>query len=346
MRRAALILAAVAAPSLAGAQSIVHVPPAEVEAGTALVLEAEVDRAWEGELIVRYRAQGRARWHVTRFEKTDDGFLATLPATVVEPPGVEYFIDGAFATAQHPHRVAVYESDSAVRVRRELDHVRGRRARARVAGEWVSYGARDARNTDGQTETARDLYYRLEADFTYRVLRFPLYSIRFGTTRLLGRTPVTRRDEDACGAADCELDTGFRAGGWFELRFRARRATDLDLRGMALATPTGFGLGARGELRFGDEYGSHVALGVEAIADVGRATWFRLGWDTVDGFPMAATVELTDFPASHRATGVRLLFDIHHPFDSGLRLGARAGYQARDQQIGGATLGASASFEF
>jgi hypothetical protein len=105
-------------------------------------------------------------------------------------------------------------------------------------------------------------------------------------------------------------------------------------------------VGCRAEFRVGVEAGTHIALGTEVILDVGTAGFLRLGWGTVPGFPMAATVEITDFPAPHRATGVRLLYDVYHELPAGFRVGVRAGYQARDQLIGGATLGLRTALEF
>ncbi len=61
---------------------------------------------------------------------------------------------------------------------------------------------------------------------------------------------------------------------------------------------------------------------------------------------MAATVEVTDFPAAFRPVGVRLLYDVAKPLDNGVRLGLRVGYQARDQLIGGPTVGLNGSFDF
>ena len=49
---------------------------------------------------------------------------------------------------------------------------------------------------------------------------------------------------------------------------------------------------------------------------------------------------------ARRSAGVRLLYDVFYPLPSGLRLGLRAGYAARDQFIGGATGGLSASYDF
>jgi hypothetical protein len=325
-----------------------HVPPAEAAPNAPLLLEAHVERGWESTLEARFRGVGAATWQAVEFEKGEGTYLATVPADIVQPPGIEYFILGTnatgatsahFASAADPHRVMVYEEPTVVLRQRELDRVSGRRARVRFATELVDYGTR----TIGGADVA-DSYYRVDVDFTYRLLRFPLYSLRFGYTRLRGHTPATERGESPCDP--CEVKAGFSAGGWFELRFRVGKKVDVDARGMVQATPSGFNVGGRGELRLGEENGSHVALGSEAILDVGTAAFFRLGWDTVPSLPMAATIELTDFPATHRATGVRLIYDVTHPFPNGLRLGARVGYQARDQGIGGATGGLNLAFEF
>jgi uncharacterized protein involved in copper resistance len=61
---------------------------------------------------------------------------------------------------------------------------------------------------------------------------------------------------------------------------------------------------------------------------------------------MAATVEITNLPASHRATGVRLYYDIAREVAPGVRLGLRVGYAARNQSVAGFTGGAGAAVEF
>ena len=99
-------------------------------------------------------------------------------------------------------------------------------------------------------------------------------------------------------------------------------------------------------LRAGIADGNHLAAAVEYMADVGTIGSFRLGWATVPKVPMAMTVEITDLPSSKRATGVRLLYDAFYPLPTGLRLGGRIGYAARDQIIGGLSAGVSASYDF
>jgi hypothetical protein len=335
---------------------VAHVPPGSVEVDQPVHLAATVDRAWQATLEVHYRPAGAPGWRSAPFERDGSGeYLATLPAEIARPPGFDYYIasvgkGGArrahFASAADPHRVQVAESTAMVDRRRELGLYHDRRARVHTAFEWVDFG----RRTIQPGASVPDHYYRVDIDASFRVLRFPLHTLRFGYVRLLGTTPETERGPGDCLTldpdADCKIAAGLRAGGWVEVRLRLLRALDLDVRGMVQATQDGFNVGTRDELRIGSELGSHVALGVEAIADIGTAVFFRLGWDTVPRLPMAATIELTDFPASHRGMGLRLIYDIALPLDNGVRVGLRAGYQARDQRIGGVTLGGSLALDF
>lgn len=320
-----------------------HVPPADAEPGVALTINATVSRAWSSPPELRYRHVGVTTWSVARFEQTAArGWVATIPADAVAPPGVEYYVASAaaahFASAADPWRVAVARSATDRRVEDELRRVRGRRFRFHAAGEVVDFGAR--RPAPGVARTA-DSYYRIDLDITYRLLRFPLHALRFGYTQLRG--PARR-----FGGCEepCDKDAGFQPGGWFEVRLQPTPLLSVDARGMAVAVSTGFNLGARVEGRIGPEEGAHVALGGEYVGDVGGTFFFRLGWDTVPRLPMAATIELTNQPEPHRKTGVRLIYDVAYPMDNGLRLGLRGGYQARDQGIGGASAGLNVSIDF
>lgn len=352
----ALVATALAAPpALADAPRLHHVPVAELPPGSIALIAATIDHGWDGRVELRYRTLGDAEWHAAVFDRVDgDRYVATLPASAARPPGLEYFIASPghahFASAEAPHRVYVFEDPDAALRARELARADGRRARVRLAAELVDFGTRTITDTrTGAEHRVSDRYYRLDADFSYRVLRFPLRALRFGFTRLIGTTPVTGRGDGPCAerAADpCERAAGFRAGGWAELRWRVTDVVGLDTRALIQATPSGFGFGGRAELRFGDDFGSHVALGGEAISEVGTTAYVRLGWDTVPRLPMAATIELSDYPSSHRDPAVRLLYDLSYDTGIGLRVGGRVGYQARDEGIGGATGGVHASLDF
>jgi hypothetical protein len=336
------------------AEGVRHIPPAEATANEALRITALVTRASERTLLLRYRPVGATSWSQVEFARGDAEWIAEVPAAQVAPPGVEYFIASAqdgkdtpeFASAEAPHQIGVFSEPKELRRARDLARANQKRSRAHTAGEYVSYGMRDAGD-----HSIADHYYRVDADFSYRLLTYPLEEIRFGYTRLEGYTPDSFREPPpACTNGDtaegCRVYAGFKVGGWFELGLGLAEGVRLDLRGIVVANQDSAAPGGRAELRTGSIDSNHIAIGIEAISAVGTAGYFRLGWDTVPEVPMTATVEITDFPLSTRATGVRLLYDLYHPFPNGLRAGVRLGYAARDQRIGGPTAGLSASLDF
>jgi hypothetical protein len=366
MTSSSLTLALVAVALAAGpvaADGVRHVPPAEAEAGAPIELVASIADAGHKDVVLHYRARGAVAWVDVAFTQAAGGqWVAAIPAAAVLPPGLEYYLqsaaaaaDGAapaaideFASAADPHPIVVRTGDKDARRLRDLGRTGGRRSRAHAAFEWVDFGQRD--NAAGAV--VPDRYYRIDLDFAYRLLAYPLEEIRFGYTRLEGIVPNSDRRVPAdCtpateGSAACRVDAGFKVGGWFELGLALAEGVRFDGRGMFTANQESFALGARGELRAGIADGNHLAVAVEYMADVGTIGSFRLGWATVPKVPMAMTVEVTDLPSSTRATGVRLLYDAFYPLPTGLRLGGRLGYAARDQIIGGLSAGVSASYDF
>jgi hypothetical protein len=344
--------------ALALGEGVRHLPPAEASANEALRLTARVERASERTLVLQYRPVGMDTWTTLAFDRgPSDEWVAVVPAAQVQAPGVEYFIASLeasegeaprdeFASAAAPHQVGIVVQEREQRRARDLARNRARRSRLRVSSEYVSYGARSA-----EANSIADHYYRVDADFSYRLLAYPLEEIRFGYTRLEGYVPESPREVPFTCASNpespaCRKYAGFKVGGWFELGFGLAEGVRLDVRGIVVANQEGAAPGMRGELRTGAIDGNHIAVGFEYTRDVGSAGFFRLGWDTVPMVPMAATVEVTDYPASSRATGVRLAYDVFHPLPNGLRLGGRIGYAARDRRVGGATAGLSASLDF
>lgn len=327
------------APALAPA-IVRHVPPAEATAGTALELVAEAPPATPT-LVVHYRSPGAPFATLELVRKDDSHWVAVVPAAQVSAPGLEYYVDAGglpvFASAQWPHTIPVGASATTERRARDLARAAGHRSRIHTAGEWVDYGTR---TVAGQKLV--DRYYRIDADFSYRLLAYPLEELRVGYTRLLGDTEAaTCMQMDPCTAA-----AGYKVGGWFELGLAAIEGVRLDARLLVMATQTGFKVGGRLEARLGVLEGSHVALGVESMADVGATGYFRLGWGTVPRLPMAATVEITNLPDSERPTGVRLFYDVGRDVGRGVRIGVRVGYAARIQTVAGFTGGLNATVDF
>lgn len=339
----AITIAMLLAARTASAQAVRHVPPGDAEAGTQLELVAEA-AATTPTLVAHVRARGGTAYQSIELVRRDDAhWVAVVPAETIAPPGIDYYLAAGdtpvFASAQWPHTMTVHATPEDERRARDLIRAHDRRSKVSVMGEWVEYG-----NKSYGTTRLPDDYYRIDGDFSYRLLAYPLEEIRVGGTYMIGQT-FAAMDEPCPGTEPCTREAGVKAG-WFELGLAVLEGVRLDARMIAMATAQGFAVGGRGEARLGAREASHVAVGAEYLADVGASGFFRLGWGTVPKLPMSATVEVTNLPASHRETGVRLYYDVAREVAPGLRLGLRVGYAARNQSVAGFTGGAGAAVEF
>lgn len=335
----AAAVTAAAPPARAGDLRVQHVPPADAEAGVALELVATAPPDVPA-LVAHYRTAGSAAFAALELVRREDArWIAVVPADAVASPGLEYYLvaGGApvFASAAAPHTTRVGVASLVARRARDEARALRRRSRIHARAEWVDYGTLNVRG-----DRSVDRYYRIDADFSYRLWAYPLEELRVGFSRLLGDTEVP------CADPPCSGRAGFNVAGWFELGVAPIEGLTLDARAIVLATPESVALGGRAELRVGVRDGTHVASGVEYLADVGVTGFFRLGWATVPRAPMAATVEITNLPASTREAGVRIYYDLGGVFAHGLRLGLRVGYAARRQDVAGFTGGTIASIDF
>lgn len=334
-------LICIAMASAAYAQSVRHVPAAEADAGKDLELVAAAP-ATVPKLVVHYRTSGETAFQALELVRKDDAsWVAVVPAAKVAAPGIEYYLNAGgtdvFASPAAPHLTRVATTDTAIRRARDEARSKNRRSRVHGLAEYVDYG----KTASGLL----DRYYRIDADFSYKLWAYPLEELRVGYTRLIGEKEST--DAMDCGsAAVCNADAGFKVAGWFELGLAPIEGVGIDGRVMVLATQTGFQLGGRGELRVGVRDATHVATGIEHMADVGTSGFFRFGWGTVPLTPMSATVEITRVPASSAETGVRFYYDVARQLSDTLRLGVRLGYAAREQERGGISGGAQATVDF
>jgi hypothetical protein len=328
-----LLVLLVTLGKVAHADGVRHVPPGEAEAGQSIELVAEAP-ATTATLVAHVRTAGDHEFRAIELVRRDDAkWVAVVPVTV---PGLEYFLDAGgqpvFASAEWPHTLAVHLPAETERKGRDLVRNAGHRSRIHVSGDYVDFGSRTVTNMK-----VVDHYYRVDADFSYHLLAYPLEQLRVGYTRLIGDSHC-----DTCASTQ----TGFKVGGWFELGLAPIEGIRFDGRVMMMATSAGFNFGERAEARLGAAEASHVALGVEHMATVGTSGYFRLGWGTVPKLPMAATVEVTNMPAVGQTTGVRLFYDIARDIGSGVKLGLRVGYAARTSSVAGITGGAGATVDF
>jgi hypothetical protein len=341
--KALIVIAIVTAGAAAhAADSVRHVPPADAEAGSALELVAEAP-ATTPTLVAHVRTTGTPAWTAIELVRRDEAhWVAVVPPTAVERPGLEYYLDAGgehvFASPEWPHTLLVHASTDDERRARDRVRSLSRRSRVHTIAEWVDYGAP---TVDGMR--LADHYYRIDGDFSYKLWAYPLEELHVGFTRLIGDTEQPQ--ESCSGTMACTKEVGLIAG-WFELGMSPAEGVRFDGRAIVMATQNGFDVGVRGEARLGAVDASHIALGTEYLGAVGTSAYFRLGWGTIPHLPMSATVEVTNLPADNRPYGVRLFYDVSRELAAGFRLGVRIGYAARVEQVAGFTGGATATVEF
>ncbi len=345
-----------------------HVPPSEAESGELLRIQVLADGAWKlSALDLHWRRPGGA-WAVVPFGKAPDGtWAAVVEAKEVVPPRLEYYItsrEGAgptvdrFASAGDPHPVLVIPSDDDLRRQDRLARFHGQRSRARLRGEWASFGPR-GHLASGSSYP--DRYYRLEADYLYRILGFVSY-VRFGIVRLRGTVPPP--DAFSAGVSTSPgRDTGMDYG-YAEISLAPAEIIGLQGQLLLGADDLGFASGAGASVRIGEAAGSHLEVGGQVIQRIGYDAFVRFAWATIPRWPMSLELHVTDQPAatlkpgvpptapdSQRTdkgapSGVRAVWEVGYQVSRQITAVFRAGYQARASTAGGPTAGAGFAVEW
>ena len=323
-----------------------HVPVAQVSAGTSLVLRAEVAPAWRLQaLVAHYRASGESAFQELAFELSADGTLAAvIPVPADQRVPVEYYLTARdtddvetvrFASAANPYPVVINVPRAQLEREALLDVYGHRRSRVGVFAEYVSYGPSDV--ADARYE---DRYYRLEADYLYRLFTqlgaLRIDSIRIGVGHLRAHTPpfgATRAvGQERVPTLTPGLDFGFS-----EVDVSLHPLFGLGARLVLGGNQRGFAAGIGGRVRIGRPHGSRAELEGEIVQGLGGSGTLRLSWDTVPSFPMSAAVQVTNVPTG--PVGLRLIYQANYQLTDALLVGAQAGYQARTSIGGGPTLG-------
>ncbi|HNN92294.1 MAG TPA: hypothetical protein PKI03_08500 [Pseudomonadota bacterium] len=178
-----------------------------------------------------------------------------------------------------------------------------------------------------------DYYFNAEADFMYR-LGGILYSVRtgFGTLSGYGES-VANLDERMMSPRPVGINYGYVEG---ELRFH--RLVGLAARGLAGQSRAGAGGGAELKLRIGSELGTNLIIGGAIISDFGALAQLKLEWNVIRNWPMSVTVVATNQPVQ-TDLGVRLIYQVGWRFRSWFAPTARIGYDVRNINHGGLSVG-------
>lgn len=333
---------------------LLHRPIVSVGVGEAVSLIA----TWQDsapppvDLFLYYRRFGQTGFERVRFGLRDTStLLAQIPESLLRPGTLEYYISSRpsdagnepeqlhFASPAWPHAVTVQIDDSERRLREMLAQHVGNRSQFRFQGLYVDRGQRTVISTDGLSQRSmRDYYYRLEGDFTYRILS-AVYSIRIGGGVVRGESFTL------ANPLPVYVDNVGLTYGFAEVRFRFGRLVRMDVRATLGAGPQHFDGGGGGQILIGRDPGTHFAVGIDGVSSVGIRAWLRLAWDTVPKVPMSFTLETSNLPLGQDMGGLMYL-TLGYRFNRYFSFDATIGYAHRDKEVGGPMLGLGPKLEF
>jgi hypothetical protein len=283
--------------------------------------------------MVHWRAPGAPGFQTLHLRAEPTGhFRARLPQEAVAEPALEYFVEVAdeegasqvvSGSATSPQRVAIHLPPSARPIERD------RRSRVRIHDEYVDFNR----------FKGNDVYNLFEVDFLYRVLT-TVHSVRVGFGSYQGRgTPKELLDTDT---------TPRRVGftyGFSELEVRLHPSLAGLGRVSAGVNRQGLSTGLELGVRIGSETGTSLTLRGATLSKIGKRANLALAWDAVEGWPMSAEVVVTNEPIGEDL-GVRLLYTVGRSVTPWLDVSARVGYQLRDINHSGLTLGLGTTFHW
>ncbi len=225
---------------------------------------------------------------------------------------------------------------------------------------------------DGGLGKGFDQYYQADLAFTYRFLT-PVHAIRLGFGSMSGKGgPKDVIDADAAGTC-MDASGTYRCRQvdfnyvYTEVELHPRPSLAIMLRPQAglLTTDTSMagarnrcsdatsldgcdfftGLGFRARVRFGDERGANLELGVGFTARVGTLFEAAYHWAPTPMVPIKLAVQVTDMPVPEDY-GVRLVGDVGWRGKRWVYPSLRVSYQARDIDHAGLSGGLGLNFDW
>ncbi len=287
---------------------------------------------------LHYRRAGTDTYRRAQLRPDGDGYLrATIAASEVQAPGVEYFVEvltaerevgAAVGTPLRPIQVSVAAPGENLLFRDTRN-----RSRVSLSTAYLDFGGFDKRvgSTDRMTV--------FEADFLYR-LRATLYGIRVGLGVLSGEGGL--KDPRADGMAPDKAAFNY---GYTELEFRGTRGVAVLTRVIAGQGKQGLGFGAEGRLRLGSEEGTNLTFGASTVAGVGFVSELKFQWMAFPRFPLGLGIAVGDQP-TQGDLGVRFSADVGVRALSWLTPTLQVSYQGRSLEHSGMGAGLGLVFDW
>lgn len=307
--------------------------PVNQSRGDRVVLRFDVKHPEKlGRLLVYVRGADAKQDKAIEARYDGESYVVTLGENDITRPYFQYWVarevNGqrltVFASQADPHFVSVpisslqeYEKDTLIRTD-------GRRSTLRLDAEYVGL------STSGGTEGSH--YWRAEAGYRYAFLTW-VDSIDFRVSLLRSNLPSSEPVEDE----ETPPDIGFDFAG-AAAQFRLHEYLRLRTGVIFGISEAGFEYGGLGEVVLGEPHRTSLSVGFEGVRTRGITSRAKLAWNTVPRLPMAASIEVTNFPTAE-AMGVRLQYDIGYRFSSAFALRLSLGYRGQHAQQGGLVAG-------
>lgn len=261
-----------------------------------------------------------------------------IPAEVVQPPGLEYFVEVSTPAGRSGLALGSPEQPVEVEVAGppiiEKFASRPGRSSVKLGGEYLDFATFDSR-TDGDH---RDHMVTANVDFTYRLDRtveslgvgYGVYSGAGGYANTVWTPdqPLPRSGFDY-GYADIEI------GGRTDSHVHLSGGGQL----IAGVGRSGFGLGVEGRFRIGDRDQTNLMLSARTIDQVGWLSLVRFGTRLAQPLLFGVSVAATNQP-NDGDIGVKLGTDVEVLAGQSTSLLLEASWQGRSIDHGGLGAGA------
>ncbi len=273
------------------------------------------------------------------FEREGTIWRARIPAGA-HAPGLEYWVGVVDETGQETPVAGRGDEPLVVPVRvppgANVAPLRTERSRT---GFWMDV-------VDWNKGRGNDYHWTFEGEYLYRVLDQTVHSIRlgFGVYQGKGQSLATAIEDERLGAPYRAQAVGYNYA-FTELDFRQSENFGLIVKGLAGINRAGFGTGIEGKIRIGRDPGTHLVLGTGFTDKIGNRNEITLAWDRVTGWPMSATVLVTNEPVLEDY-GVRFVYQLGRTLLDRFDLAARLSYELRDTQHAGFGMGVAGTFHW
>ncbi len=289
---------------------------------------------------LHYRTRGARTFRRVLLVREHDIYLrGSLPADVVVPPGVEYFVEVSTPTGRSGAALASAIAPIGIEVEKPtvLDRFGPAvgRSSVKLAADYLDFATFDTREGNH-----RDTMVTANVDFTYRLVG-KVKSVGVGYGVLAG----------AGGYKDTPFDelpvqrTGFHFG-YADVEVGAASArTPLSVGGKLIAGvgKQGFGLGFEARVRVGDAEHTNLALAVRTLEQIGTLTDIRFGARPARDLLVGVSVGATNQP-NRGDVGVKLGTELEWIGFHHVSVILRGSWQGRSVDHGGIGGGGGLGF--